>query len=178
MSKKYAILGIASLGVVFALEGAWYSTHHHNSSGQNQPSQSHVGTHPDPRPAKPTNTNGHGNAVSTTNDRPDHSETTPTRSQQAAVTLTQISQSGDQLIIKTLVNGATSGTCQLTLSKEGQTVTRSATIGVQTATAATCQGFTIPLSDLPSEGQWKISVTATSNDITSPAAEVTRQIER
>lgn len=67
------------------------------------------------------------------------------------------------LIIRTTINQSiSSGTCQLTLSSNGRTVTKSTNIS-QNPSSSTCQGFDIPVSEL-SQGTWQIDIEITSGD--------------
>lgn len=104
--------------------------------------------------------------------KPDTGSPTPSPSSSMIVSFTQAQQSDSQVIIRALVDGATSGTCTLTASKSSQTsVTKTAPIGVQ-ANYSICQGFDIPTSEFPASGEWKISITATNaSGQTSAAAE-------
>lgn len=68
----------------------------------------------------------------------------------------------DHLSIRLTINQyLSSGTCNLTMTSGGTTVTRSADIDASASTS-TCQGFDIPLSDLPS-GAWQITVRITAD---------------
>ena len=67
------------------------------------------------------------------------------------------------LIIRTTINQTlSSGTCQLTLSSNDKTVTKSANI-VQNPSSSTCQGFDVPVSEL-GQGTWQIDIEITSGD--------------
>lgn len=88
----------------------------------------------------------------------DSSPKNPPQSQPApakvAVTITNASQQSTYVAVRALVDGTTSGTCTLELSKSGQsTISRQAPLVVQ-ANYVTCQGFNVALSDFPVSGQW------------------------
>lgn len=71
----------------------------------------------------------------------------------------------DHLSIRLTINQfLTSGTCNLTMTSGSSTVTKSAEV-IGNASTATCQGFDIPLSELPSDN-WNISIKITSGDKT------------
>lgn len=82
-----------------------------------------------------------------------------------AVTVTRatVDTQGQQVIVGTLVNGATSGTCTVTISKAGySSLTASNQIAQQNNTYV-CPNFTFPLSQFPAHGDWQVSVTVSSN---------------
>lgn len=74
--------------------------------------------------------------------------------------ITNIEQTDSSLKIGTLIEGVvSSGSCVLTLTKDGKNVTD--TVGVQAlASSSTCEGFDIPIVEL-SPGSWKISIEIT-----------------
>ena len=62
----------------------------------------------------------------------------------------------------TIDQSISSGVCALTLSSNDRTVTKTVPV-VQNPSSATCEGFSIPVSELGS-GKWDISLTITSDD--------------
>ena len=69
------------------------------------------------------------------------------------------------LVIRTTINQMLgSGTCSLTLSNGQKTVTRSSAI-VQNPSSSTCEGFSVPTSELGS-GAWNIKIEASSDNRT------------
>lgn len=88
-----------------------------------------------------------------------------------AVTISRVNQvqKGEALQVRTIVSGTSSGTCELSISKTGQT-TVSKTIQVtQDATYATCN-TNIPASEFSSDGEWDVSITVKSKNAISLAA--------
>lgn len=82
------------------------------------------------------------------------------------VTITAKENDGTLLRIRTLVGAVSStGTCDLTLEKDGVTVTRSA-LTQPLASNSTCKGFDIPVSEL-SSGVWDLTIEVTINNETS-----------
>lgn len=72
--------------------------------------------------------------------------------------------SGDKLLIRATIDQFISGTCDLVMTANGKTVTRSVNI-VNTPTASVCDGFDIPVAEL-SSGTWQINIKLTSGDKT------------
>lgn len=73
--------------------------------------------------------------------------------------ITRAEASGDFLRISAILNQPSTGTCLLTLEKSGLSpVTKTAPIIVGPS-YYTCNGFRIPLTDLPSGGEWSVIVT-------------------
>lgn len=64
----------------------------------------------------------------------------------------------------TIEQSLTSGTCTLTLSSNGRTVTKTANIAPNPS-SSTCEGFSVPVSELGS-GQWNIEISIVSDDRT------------
>lgn len=88
------------------------------------------------------------------------------------VSISRASQAdaGQPLVVRTIVSGAASGTCQVTLTKEGQSsIVKSFTITTE-ATYSTCANAQIAASDIPVSGQWTVQVVAKSGATTSPPA--------
>ncbi len=70
--------------------------------------------------------------------------------------------SGQPLAIRTIVEGVTSGTCEVTLAKSGQaTINKSYPITFEARTAS-CSGADVPASDFSADGDWQLSVIAKS----------------
>jgi len=98
----------------------------------------------------------------------------PTKSAPATSISVLISRAGvysingvNTLEVGTIVNGATTGTCVLTVSQSGeQPITQTASIGQQNNTYA-CSVFDIPTSQFPNQGDWDVSVSITSNGSTA-----------
>ncbi len=80
-----------------------------------------------------------------------------------SVTVTRAEVFSSYLEVGTLVNGATSGTCTLSVSQSGQaTITRSEAMQAQN-NAYSCPVFQVPVSDFPDQDAWNVSVSVTSN---------------
>lgn len=97
---------------------------------------------------------------------------TPTPSSSIVVSIVRAGQlnNGQAVQIRTLISGATSGSCTATLTKNGaQTVKKTGTI-VREATSVSCEGLDVDASEFSADGTWDLSVTATSNNLTSAAA--------
>ena len=81
----------------------------------------------------------------------------------ASVTITRVSIVNDIVQVGTLINGATTGNCILTLSQSGQQdVTRSVAIEQQN-NSYNCPVFNVAKSQLPNQGKWNVSVTILTN---------------
>lgn len=98
----------------------------------------------------------------------------PANSQNITVNFSAANQdvAGGQVIVKALINGATSGTCKLVMSKDGTEKTYTTSV-TNLGTYYGCDGFSIPASDL-SAGSWKALLTITSG---SSSGSTEQQIE-
>lgn len=93
-----------------------------------------------------------------------YSNQSPDRSQKdsnVSVTITQVSQDSNQLVVRALVNSAKTGECTLTLTNGLTTITK---IGVVTAGPSYfyCNGFVINKSELTQKGIWQIDLKVSS----------------
>lgn len=79
------------------------------------------------------------------------------------VSITQATQRDAQVVIRALIEGSNSGTCTVTFTKDGETVTKTAPYAAQ-ASYVICQGFNIPVSEFPSAGEWQMTVSAVSKE--------------
>lgn len=104
------------------------------------------------------------NNTATTQPTLDSPATTPSFS--VTVTGANADDANHVLRVSTLVNGVTSGTCKLTVSKSGQTSVTAENQVAQTTNTYTCPNFTIPYSQFPSGGSWNVSVSVTNNNKT------------
>lgn len=86
-----------------------------------------------------------------------------------ALSITSAEQQNDQLQIRTLIHSIQAGTCTLTLSSGGQTITRSAETQSM-ASSSTCMGFDIPLSELTT-GEWTITINYQGADLSGTATQ-------
>lgn len=97
-----------------------------------------------------------------------------------SVSISRVSQAGagQPLIIHTVVSGASTGTCDVTLSKDGQAdVVKSFPVTVE-ATYSTCSNAQIAASDIPADGTWKLQVTVVSGASSSPPATLNVAVAR
>jgi hypothetical protein len=88
------------------------------------------------------------------------------------VTIVRASQTsaGQALNIRTIVDGVTSGTCEVTLTKGGQpTINKTFQVGFE-ATSASCDNADIPASAFSVGGDWNLSVIAKKDSAQSNAA--------
>lgn len=165
MKNKKLIIGFVSVVVVATgVAAAWYFTQKNSSNDVSDTSQGDVPT----SSAKSDIATGQQNNTSTTSPSSNESSDDPKTStpssdnqEQVQVRVTQANQDGDTVYIRALVDGATSGTCSLTLTHESLSISKSAPFGAQ-ANYVICQGFNIPASEFTQKGDWKVSITATA----------------
>lgn len=85
------------------------------------------------------------------------------------ITITSASQNGSSLHIGTLIGAIEdTGTCTLTLTSTGQPTIIKTSTTQALASSSTCQGFDIPISDLPI-GTWHILIEFSSSTLTGSA---------
>ena len=102
---------------------------------------------------------------SSKNESPETSTATP------AIRFTAKNQNGSLYQIRTMIDVVeTGGTCVLTLTSGGRTVTKE-TQTQPLAQATTCQGFDVPVSEL-SAGTWNIKVSYKNNNSTAEVSDV------
>ena len=83
----------------------------------------------------------------------------------------------DSIPVRTIINGATSGTCTVTFEKDGsQDVKESAPV-IQAATYYTCQGFDIDKSKFTSMGKWTMYVAVKNGNSNGKSEERTVTIK-
>lgn len=84
------------------------------------------------------------------------------------VTITASGQNGNIVQIRTLISAITNtGTCTLTLTKQGQTITKTSAVQSMPS-SATCQGFDVPVNEL-NPGIWQIAITFNNDTMTGTA---------
>ncbi len=85
------------------------------------------------------------------------------------VTLSRASQigAGEPLNIRTVVTGATEGTCNITLSKDGQQPVKRELSLSFAGTYYTCENADIPASEFGATGAWNLKINVTNNNKTS-----------
>jgi len=95
--------------------------------------------------------------------------TTPPTSDSLIVTISRAGQVAAQISVRTVIEGANSGTCDMMFTKSGATtVTKSFDI-TQEATSHSCNGD-INTSDFGVSGEWNLSVTAKASGVSSHPA--------
>ncbi len=92
-------------------------------------------------------------------------------------TITRASVSGDNLRISAIFSQPTTGTCTLSLEKDGQTPITQTVDVVVGATYYACDGFRIPLSQFPVKGDWTVNLNHTINTISVPSDKQTVTIQ-
>lgn len=90
----------------------------------------------------------------------EQSNTTPTTPSAITITLSAAGQDnkGGPIIVRSIINGATSGSCTLSLVKGSATKTYQSSV-VSLGTYYGCEGFSVPITDL-SAGTWKLTLKA------------------
>jgi cytoskeletal protein RodZ len=78
------------------------------------------------------------------------------------VNITNAAQQGSVVVINALVSGATSGSCNVTLSNGSIKIQKSAPVGFQVSYYI-CQGFSINSSEFNPKGEWTATI-----DVTTP----------
>ena len=92
----------------------------------------------------------------------DQTNATPAPKGSATVVITRAEQYSDIEVAAYVSNlFEDGGTCTLTLNNGGHTITRQST-GIQDARKTTCPAFSIPRSEFPVTGAWKITVSYNS----------------
>lgn len=84
-----------------------------------------------------------------------------TQTSKTSVNITNALQQGDAVVVNALVSGATSGTCNLTVTNGNSKVQKSAPIGFQVSYYI-CQGFNINSSEFSQKGEWTAVVNISS----------------
>ncbi len=92
---------------------------------------------------------------------------TPT-SETLIVTISRAGQSGQQISVRTLIDGAASGTCEVTFTKANTTFTKTFTMSSDVNTTV-CNGD-IDTSDFANGGEWDLSIIAKSSGVASKPA--------
>ena len=161
---KYAIIGLLSVGLVAAAITVWYFNRSQQSaSTQSDSSIEESKDKIDYSPAKESDVITDGSAKDQLAKPTPEGQDKSSSQGDLNLTITSASQQDQTILIRTLVDGATSGTCTLEATSPGQTtITKTAPVTTQ-ASYALCQGFNIPVSDFSNSGTWSIQVTATYN---------------
>ncbi len=78
--------------------------------------------------------------------------------EEGKVSISSVSQDGGMVYVRTIVEGVAQGNCIIEFKKQGfQTISRTAALIPVTSYHA-CEGFGISKQDLPTKGDWTISV--------------------
>ena len=176
MSRKVIIISLISVVCLAAIGGGvYYFVIRDRNSLENKPVRPENSV--DYSPGKPEDSAGVQSDKDKTADKNKPGNDTPSTSSSLSTEITMAQQSNDQITIRAIVQGTTEGTCTLTLTRGSHTITRTAPVGVQ-ASYALCQGFNIPVTQIPEKGQWKAKVTVTSGDKTSAPSEKQFQVDK
>lgn len=97
-----------------------------------------------------------------------------------SVSISRASQAGpgQPLNIRAIVDGATSGMCDVTLTKDGGNTIKASFAITPDATYGACTNPTIPASEFSTGGAWKVQVVAKSGSVTSQPATLTVNIAK
>ncbi len=110
-----------------------------------------------------------GNATKNENADDQTSATTTNGNISLKISKTFTDDNGD-FVVQTEINGASSGTCKLTLTKGSATISKSAGVLYQSS-FSTCKGFTIPSGEIPSGGNWQLKLTLESENSTATVSQ-------
>jgi hypothetical protein len=94
---------------------------------------------------------------------------TPQPAISAIITSANQASKGAAVTVRTVVSGATSGTCSLNASGPGTAFTKTAAIKFEPPGTYSCDGFDIAASQFSASGSWNLSLTVTGGGATSAA---------
>lgn len=98
---------------------------------------------------------------------PPENQAPSTQTQTITAVITRANQSGSTVSVRASIEGATSGTCEITFTKSGQaSVTKTFPVSFE-ATTSQCQGADIPSSSFPAAGTWNVALKVTNGSQTS-----------
>lgn len=174
--SKLLIIGIIALGVIIlAAAGYFYFTGSKEQADTDNNRQTNSVDYGPPtkeqEDAGKSATNNSSDPDNVGSDRPLPPAPQPNGKGAVSVTITSpADQSSDPIQIRINIGAITnSGTCTLTLTKDGTRITKE--VAVQALpSSSTCKGFDIPSSSL-SPGQWMASVVFTSDTLTGTATQ-------
>lgn len=165
-SNKRIALIIA--GVVFlclAVGGAWYYYNQYNKN--NNPNQDNPITEADTNPSS----NSSQDAGNTSNSGGSNPQSVP-----GSVTITTLAQDQDGVVVGTIVNGISKGTCTAVFEKAGSSsVQDTAPLGLQVS-YYTCKGFNpVAIGKFSQKGEYNVYVKVTdgSTEVRSNAQAIT-----
>jgi hypothetical protein len=79
----------------------------------------------------------------------------------ASVNITNAVQQGDLVVVNGLISGATSGSCNLTLTNGSNKIQKTVNIGFQVSYYI-CQGFSISSAEFNPKGEWTATINITT----------------
>ena len=173
-TKKIIIITATALALITAGAVLWYAKERHDAPTQQDSSSDTRGVNSVDYSAPNKNKD---KTVESDKDKTAKDEQaqgddgTTTNPQQSALgtTITAATQDGDSVFIRATATGATSGTCTLTLTKDGSApITRTAALAAQ-ANYVICQGFNLQTSDFSSAGSWKAMIKVESDGASAQA---------
>lgn len=166
--KKIIIILVVA---IFMLAGIYFGWHYYSNT-KSAKLPSNVTTSPIPGSNNLNNERKKSSAPATTlnngpSSQPSNSNTSSTS--KASITITRADIINGTLQVGTLVTGATTGSCTLYATQQGQaTLSRTNPVKLQT-NAYTCAVFDIPTGQFPNQGSWNISVRLTSGSYSTIA---------
>lgn len=177
--KKKILIIVAALLLVGGVAVAFYflNTQRNNNTNTSQPRPVNSVDYNPPTKEEEQATSDQKDQIINDYDK-GQTGSDPNTTSDITVTISRANQTSAALSIGTVIDGAKSGTCTVTLTRAGQpAISKSFTI-VYEATSGFCQEAVIPVEEIASSGEWQLSVTATSGDKTSKPATQTVNIDK
>ncbi len=162
-NKKYVMATIIIL--IILLAALFYLLIRHNDSISDLPTNVRATSYPSENSLNNQRKTSN-NPSNTLNNGPSNTGNTTINNSPVSATLS-ITRAGVQnsnLQVGTLVSGATTGTCVLTLSQTGQTDIKSTNTLVLENNTYSCPVFNVPLTSFPNKGLWNVSITLYNNN--------------
>lgn len=173
--SRHTVIVVSLVALVLLVGGSTYALTRPSSSNNSQTSTGNkASTNPEVKPPNSVDYTPPSTSDSQISDQTKQ-DTTPssTPSSTISVLITRAGNIQDAqgnntaVVVGSLVQGATSGTCTLMATQSGQTsVVQTNTVTTQ-ANSYACPNFTIPYSSFPTGGPWKFTLTLSSNGQTS-----------
>lgn len=158
-NKKIALIIAGVIFLCLVAGGAWYYYNQYNKN--NNPNQDNPITEADTNPSSNSSQDA-GNANSSGGSS---SQNVP-----GSVTITTLAQDQDGIVVGTLVNGVTKGTCTVVFEKSGSAIVQdTAPLGLQVS-YYTCKGFNpVPISKFSTKGSYNtyVKVVDGTNEVRS-----------
>ena len=173
--NKKLILIVAAL-VVAGLGGFWLYNNYVKGDADSNKSRINLDA---PTQADKEIVDQHKEDLSSNQDKDDDSGE-PEGPVTLSLDITRASQLGDgqPLNIRTLIGGTSSGQCQVTLTKSGQTAVSKTFEVMFEATSASCADANIPASEFGAGGDWNLKVIVVNGSQKSNTVEQTVTIEK